>query len=83
MKLAHTLVVCLVLAVTPVALAQKWEIGGGGGGGFTTSKDVKLPAESATAKIAPGVAGAFWLSNNTNARWAANSATSIRTASCR
>lgn len=66
MKLAHMLVVCL--AVSP-AFAQKWEIGGSAGGGFHTSKDMTRPTETATAKIAPGMAASAWLTNNTNARW--------------
>lgn len=67
MKLAHVLLVCL--AVSPAALAQKWELGGGGGGAFNLSKDASLPTSSATTKIAPGFSLGAWATNNTSARW--------------
>lgn len=68
MKTAHMLVVCLAVSAMP-ALAQKWELGGGGGYGFSTSHDATRPTETAKAKIKPGAAAGFWLSNNTSARW--------------
>ena len=69
MKTAHMLVVCLAVSAAPVALAQKWELGGGAGGGFYTSNNADRTTESASAKFKTGMAASAWLTNNTNARW--------------
>src|SRR6266849_5842218 len=68
MNLARMLVVCAV-AVTPAAMAQRWEVGGGAGGGFYTSQDVSAPGGSAAAKIQSNVAGSAWLDNNGGGHW--------------
>ena len=68
MKTARMLVVCLA-ALAPVAMAQRWEVGGGAGGGFYTSQDVSLPGSSVSASIATNVQGSGWLDNNGPNRW--------------
>ena len=69
MKTVRMLVVCLAVALTPLAMAQKWEFGGGVGGGFYTSEDVTAPGGSASAKIDTNLAGSAWLDNNSVNRW--------------
>lgn len=67
MKLAHLLLLSVVLATAPAALAQRWEFGVGAGGGFYTAQDVEREdGTTADAKIKPGVAGTVFLGNNTN-----------------
>ena len=59
-----------LLALTPVAFGQKWEVGGGAGGGFYTSQSITNPtAGNADAKIASGPAAAVWLGYNNAGRW--------------
>src|SRR5487761_157743 len=69
MTLARRLVVCVLLAMAPAAVSQKWEAGGGLGGGFYTSQDLSLPGSSAAAKIQPNLAGSAWLDNNGLGHW--------------
>jgi hypothetical protein len=69
MKSARMLVVCFVMAVAPLAIAQKWEFGGGVGAGFYTSQDVTGSGGSASAKLQNNLAGAAWLTNNSQSRW--------------
>jgi hypothetical protein len=54
-----------LLAVAPVALAQKWEVGVGGGGSFSTSQTFKNAAGNADAGFSNGLAVSAWLGNNT------------------
>lgn len=68
MKTARMLAVCL-MAVAPVMMAQRWEVGGGAGGGFYTSQDVSLGSSSVSAKIDTNVAGSAWLDNNGLNKW--------------
>jgi hypothetical protein len=68
MKTTRLLVVCLA-ALAPVAMAQRWEVGGGAGGGFYTSQDVSLAGSSVSAKINSSVQGSGWLDNNGVNRW--------------
>lgn len=68
MKAARWLLVC-VAALAPVAMAQRWEVGGGAGGGFYTSQDVSLDGASAAAKIDTNVQGSAWLGNNGPNKW--------------
>jgi hypothetical protein len=63
------LLVTLVIALMPAALAQKWEFGGGAGGGFYTSRDVAAGALSGSAKVGNGVAASAWLANNNGEHW--------------
>ena len=59
-----------LLALTPAAFGQKWEVGGGAGGGFYTSQSITNPtAGNADAKIASGPAGGVWLGYNNSGRW--------------
>jgi hypothetical protein len=55
MKLTSKLVVYAAIAAAPLAMAQKWEVGGGAGGGFYTSQDVTGTAGSASANIATNI----------------------------
>ncbi len=48
----------------PMALAQKWEVGGGAGGGFYTSQNINSPSGSASAKFQNNVAASAWVGNN-------------------
>jgi hypothetical protein len=68
MKTARLLVVCAA-ALAPVAMAQRWEVGGGAGGGFYTSNDVSLPGSSVSAKIATNVEGSGWVDNDGPNHW--------------
>lgn len=59
-----------LLALTPAAFCQKWEVGGGAGGGFYTSQSITNPtAGRADAKIAAGPAAGAWLGYNNTGRW--------------
>lgn len=59
-----------LLALTPAAFGQKWEVGGGAGGGFYTSTSItNAIAGNADAKIAAGPAVGAWLTYNSSARW--------------
>jgi hypothetical protein len=69
MKLTSKLVVYAAIAAAPLAMAQKWEVGGGAGGGFYTSQDVTGTAGSASANIGTNIAGSAWLVNNSNNHW--------------
>jgi hypothetical protein len=69
MKLTSMLVVCSSLSLVPVALAQRWEVGGAIGGGFYTSQDVSAPGGSASAKIQSNISGSAWLGNSGRGRW--------------
>ncbi len=69
MKLVRILVVCVAVAMAPVAMGQKWEFGGGVGGGFYTSRDVTTSGASASAKILSNIAGSAWLTNNGQGHW--------------
>jgi hypothetical protein len=70
MKL-YTQLVCAVglLSFTP-AFGQKWEMGGAAGVGFYTSNEVSGAGANASAKIAPGVAGSAWITNDNGRVWA-------------
>ena len=64
-----TLVVfCATLAAAPVAMAQKWEVGGAVGGSFFTSQTVTNPAGNVDAKFANGLTASAWVGNTTS-RW--------------
>jgi hypothetical protein len=52
-------------ACAPLALAQKWEVGGAVGGDFYTSQIVSNPLGNADASLAKGFAVSAWLANNT------------------
>jgi hypothetical protein len=69
MKKISMLVVCFAMAAAPFAMAQKWEYGGGVGGGFYTSQDISGAGGSAAAKLATGIAGSGWVTNNGNGHW--------------
>ena len=60
MKRFRILGVCVslagLMALTPAAMAQKWEFGGAGGGGFLSNVDVTGGAGSATAGFSTGAA---------------------------
>ena len=59
-----------LLALTPAAFGQKWEVGGGAGGGFYTSTSItNAIAGNADAKIAAGPSVGAWLTYNSSARW--------------
>src|SRR5580700_3680010 len=68
MKLLQMLLVSSAV-LTPLAMAQSWEVGGGVGGGFYTSQTVSSPYGSASAKIQTGLAGSAWLGNTWQGRW--------------
>jgi hypothetical protein len=59
--------VLAALAFAPMALAQKWEVGGGVGGSFFTSETVTNPSGNANASLANGLSASFWVDNNTPA----------------
>jgi hypothetical protein len=72
MKKISMPVVCFAMAsaaLAPLAHGQKWEFGGGVGGGFYTSQDISGTAGSAAAKLATGLSGGGWLTNNGNGHW--------------
>lgn len=56
----------LSVAMTPLAFAQRWEVGVGAGGSFYTSQTFTNPAGDATGGLAPGFAVNAWLGNNIN-----------------
>jgi hypothetical protein len=68
MKILQTVFVCSAV-LTPLGMAQSWEVGGGVGGGFYTSQTVSSPYGSASAKIQTGLAGSAWLGNTWQGRW--------------
>src|SRR5580698_3574618 len=55
-----------LLAATPAAFAQNWEVGIAGGGNFYTSQTITNPAGAASAKLASGFIVSAWLGNNTS-----------------
>jgi hypothetical protein len=55
-----------LLASTPAAFAQNWEVGVGGGGNFYTSQTFTNPAGNASAKLASGFIVSAWLDNNSS-----------------
>ncbi len=55
-----------LLAATPAAFAQNWEVGVAGGGNFYTSQTFTNPAGNAAAKLASGFIVSAWLGNNTS-----------------
>jgi Outer membrane protein beta-barrel domain len=60
-----------LLALTPAAFGQKWEVGGGGGGGFYSSQSISNSvAGNAEAKIATGPAFSAWVSSAGSKHWA-------------
>jgi outer membrane protein W len=59
-----------LLALTPAAFGQRWEVGGGAGGGFYTSQTISnSTAGNADAKIAAGPVAGVWLGYNQTERW--------------
>jgi hypothetical protein len=68
MKILQMLLVSSAV-LTPLTMAQSWEVGGGVGGGFYTSQTITSPAGSASAKIQTGLAGSAWLGNTWQGRW--------------
>ncbi len=59
-----------LVALTPAAFGQRWEVGGGAGGGFYTSQTItNATAGNADAKIAAGPAASAWLGYNAGSRW--------------
>jgi len=55
-----------LLAISPAAFAQRWEVGVGGGGSFYTSETVTNPAGNAEAKLSNGFILSAWLGNNSS-----------------
>jgi hypothetical protein len=58
-----------LLATTPAAFAQNWEVGAGGGGNFYTSQTFTNPAGNAAGKLASGFIVSAWLDNNTSGQF--------------
>ena len=59
-----------LLALTPAAFGQRWEVGGGAGGGFYTSQTFTNAAVgNADAKIGAGPAAGAWLDYTGSSRW--------------
>ena len=54
----------LAMAATPLAFAQKWEVGAGVGGAFYNSQTITNPIGNAEASRAAGLAFSAWLGNN-------------------
>src|SRR5271155_4207599 len=58
-----------LLATTPAAFAQNWEVGAGGGGNFYTSQTFTNPSGNASGKLASGFIVSAWLDNNTSGQF--------------
>lgn len=65
MKHFITITILGALATAPLALAQRWEVGGAAGGSFYTSETITNPAGDARGGLADGFAVSGWLANNT------------------
>ena len=56
------------LALSPAALAQKWEFGGGAGQAIYPSNSITNGSATATIGAENNIAGALWLANDINDR---------------
>lgn len=67
-KMKHFLPVTFltILAASPAAFAQKWEVGVAGGGSFYTSQTISNPAGNGDAKLDNGFILSAWLGNNSS-----------------
>jgi outer membrane protein with beta-barrel domain len=65
MKHLASVMFVVFAAATPLAFAQKWEVGVAGGGTFSTSQSVKNAIGNADAGFANGYVVSAWLGNNT------------------
>jgi outer membrane protein W len=69
-KLACLTVAFVLSSVfAPAVFAQEWELGGGAGWGLYTSANATNGAETARARIHPGLGMSVWLANNTSDHW--------------
>lgn len=66
MRFNTTLALCLL--VTPLAFAQRWEVGAGIGGGFYNSSEITNPGGSASAKFKSNMAASAWV-GQAGRRW--------------
>ena len=71
MRLYRLLGVCGLglMALTPAAMAQKWEFGGGVGGSFYLSRDISNGSAKASAGIETNIASGVWLGENLSNKW--------------
>jgi outer membrane protein W len=69
MKLIRILTAAGVLALTPVAFAQKWEIGGGAGASFYPANSITNGSASASVDTQTSLTGGLWLANNATGHW--------------